>query len=98
MKGKERKSKWDGMTAAACITRKGGLVDISSKRLWCPPTVGIRVLGAIDFLCNYLGFVRLLSNESLTKSLKKGYKHKSGSSEVKVVKIFKKNQNKLKEI
>jgi hypothetical protein len=97
---KKRHDKWDKYSAAASITRNGGLVDVGRKQLWCPPTVGIKVLGAIDYLVNHQKFARVLDNKSLTKNLKKGRKNKSfhkDNSPQTVVKIMRKKKPYKKE-
>jgi hypothetical protein len=47
-------SKWSVITASACISRNGGKVGAASVHAKNP---GLKVLGAIDYLCNYCGFV-----------------------------------------
>jgi hypothetical protein len=52
----EVKSKWSLRSAIARVTRNGGKISgnqITIKR------AGIKVLGAIDYLCNEEGFIRV---------------------------------------
>ena len=53
-------SKWDELSAKKCVTRNGGTIKGKQINVKKP---GLKVWGAIDYLCNYAGYM-FKSNES----------------------------------
>ena len=53
----EDKSKWNLQSACNCVVRNGGKADPYKKTV-SHPQPGIKLLGAMDYLCNHQKFVR----------------------------------------
>lgn len=49
--------KWNLQSACNCVVRNGGKADPYKKTV-SHPQPGIKLLGAMDYLCNYQKFVR----------------------------------------
>ena len=53
----EKINKWTFGSATSCIERNGGKIDYEEKYILINQP-GLKILGAIDYLTNYLGFSR----------------------------------------
>jgi len=50
--------KWNLETACNCITRNGGKISSEGKKIsFGKNSPGLKILGAIDYLVHYCGFV-----------------------------------------